>query len=44
MDAPLRVDFDLHNNWNPSRLTAVVFLADPHSRQILAAGRFPLAP
>jgi hypothetical protein len=42
--APLRVDFDLRNNWNPSHLTAVVFLADSRSRQVLAAGRFPLAP
>jgi len=42
--APLRVDFDLRNNWNPNHLTAVVFLADSRSRRILAAGRFPLAP
>lgn len=42
--APLRVDFDLHSNWNLANTTAVVFLADPHSHQIFAAGLSPLAP
>lgn len=41
---PLRVDFDLGNNWNLSNISVVVFLADSRSHQIVAAGFSPLAP
>jgi len=41
---PIRINFDLHPGWNPANLTAVVFLADSHSHQIVAAGLSPVTP
>jgi hypothetical protein len=41
---PVTFTVDLHNNWNLSNLSVVAFLANPHSRQILAAGSAPATP
>ena len=41
---PIRINFDLRPGWNPANLTAVIFLADSHSHQIVAAGLSPIAP
>lgn len=40
--APVHVNFNLRPDWNPSNLTAVVFLADPRTHQIVAAGLAPM--
>jgi hypothetical protein len=42
--APLHVNFDLSPDWNRANLTAVVFCADGHTHQIVAAGLASLAP
>jgi hypothetical protein len=39
---PLTITINLHNNWNPSNLTAIAFLENPKSHQIQAAGSSPL--
>jgi hypothetical protein len=41
---PLHLTIDLRENWNPSNLTIVAFLAHPRSRQIQAAGFSRVAP
>ena len=43
LSGPVNFSVDLHDNWLVNNLTIVVFLADPQSHEILAAGASPVS-
>jgi hypothetical protein len=43
LTGPVNFSVDLRDNWLVPNLTIVVFLADPRSHEILAAGAFPVS-
>jgi hypothetical protein len=43
LSGPVNFSVDLHDNWLVYNITVVVFLADPHSHEILAAGASPVS-
>jgi hypothetical protein len=44
LTAPITFSLDLHKDWQPANLTAVVFLSNPRSHQIQAAASTPITP